>query len=433
MNGPLPHLPSRLDRKPTQVPPEWRAEFEDTLYRSAVANTRRLFWAVTVLNVIALIGYDAPIYLAGLQDQYRMYGDLVVFRVLCISSIALWLVFEHRLRDCLTTAQATVMTRITLAIALLVSISHVLLSQTLAMDASIFALVQFFVAGMLVTPNRLKLAFYPVSYALLITGVLLINDSLLVALAICVNTFFIASSAMVADEVWFRAASNNFILRKTLSEERRRSDELLRNILPDPIAERLKRGEGHVVEFHDDVTVLFADVVGFTQLASELSPTRLIHLLESLFKAFDEIAEQHGVEKIKTVGDAYMAAAGVPDALDDHADRIARTALAMVDAAEALGRETGMPLTLRIGIDSGPAISGVIAQKKYAYDLWGDTVNTASRMETSGSVGRIHVSDAFRERLGSRYQFERRGTLEVKGKGFVPSHFLIGHSEARAA
>ena len=156
-------------------------------------------------------------------------------------------------------------------------------------------------------------------------------------------------------------------------------------------------------------------------------------MLETLFKAFDEIAEAHGVEKIKTVGDAYMAAAGVPDEAPDHADRVARMALAMLATCDRIGRESGMVLNLRIGIDAGPAISGVIAQKKFAYDLWGDTVNTASRMETSGAVGRIHVTEAFRQRVGNRFQFERRGPLELKGKGVVPGHFLIGESAAQAA
>lgn len=415
------------------MPPEWREEFDLTLYRGAVANTRRLMIAVTVLNAIALFTYDLPIFRAGLFDIHRMYGDLVIFRLACIASYSLWLVVERSLGSDLTMQTARRLTRVALLLTAVFALWHVALSQTLSVDASMYALLVFFTAGLVVTPNRWKLLFYPLSHVVLTACIVLINPSELVALAVCVNTFFIMASAFVADIVWYRAAVRNFVLRKTLSEERRRSDELLRNILPDAVAEKLKRGEGHVVEFHDDVTVLFADVVGFTQMAAHLPPSRLIHILESLFKAFDEIADRHGVEKIKTVGDAYMAAAGVPDPLHDHADRIARTALSMIDAAEALGREIGMPLSLRIGIDSGPAIGGVIAQRKFAYDLWGDTVNTASRMETSGAVGRIHVTDAFRKRLDDRYVFEHRALLEVKGKGFVPSHFLVGQMEARAA
>ena len=178
-----------------------------------------------------------------------------------------------------------------------------------------------------------------------------------------------------------------------------------------------------------------ADVADFTRMSSELSPQRLISILEMLFKAFDDIADQCGVEKIKTVGDAYMAAAGVPAAVADHADRVARMALAMMAACDRLRAESGYPLNLRVGIATGPAISGVIAQKKFAFDLWGDTVNMASRMETSGVAGRIHVTDAFRQALGDRYRFEQRGILDVKGKakGVTPSYFLVIDSEARAA
>lgn len=286
---------------------------------------------------------------------------------------------------------------------------------------------------MIVTPGRGKLVAYPLSFLVLIIGIVLVNPSPLVAYAIGVNAFCLTACAMLADEVWYRSAICNFVLRKTLTEERARADDLLHNIMPTSVADRLKHGENHVVEFHDEVSVMFADVVGFTQMATELTPARLIQMLETLFKAFDEIAEQHGVEKIKTVGDAYMAAAGVPMATPDHADRIAHMALAMLDACERIGRESGMTLNLRIGIDAGPAISGVIAQKKFAYDLWGDTVNTASRMESSGAIGRIHVTEAFRQRLDDRFVFERRGPQELKGKGLMPSHFLIGASAAQAA
>ncbi len=415
------------------IRPEWLAEFATDCNRTAVSNIRKLFWAATLLNLVALVTYDLPLYRHGLFEQYRMYGDLVVWRLVNIVMLGTWLITAHRLGNNLAPDTARQMTVVAIPLALLFCIWHALLSQTLAIDVSIYALVLLVIAGMIVTPSRLKLIAYPISFGILITGIALINPNPLVSYAVGVNAFCLTACAAVADEVWYRAAVHNFVLRKTLTEERSRADELLRNILPDAIADRLKRGENHVVEFHDDVSVLFADVVGFTQLAAELSPIRLIQLLETLFKAFDEIAERHGVEKIKTVGDAYMAAAGVPDAVPDHAERVARVALAMIATCDRLSRESGMPLNLRIGIDAGPAISGVIAQKRFAYDLWGDTVNTASRMETSGAVSRIHVTEAFRQRLGGHFVFERRGHLELKGKGLVPSHFLVSEAEARAA
>lgn len=412
---------------------EWRIEFARDCNRSALANIRKLFWAATLLNGVALFAYDLPLYFNGLFEQYRMYGDLVVWRLANIVALGGWLLVARGLGDDPAPAVAERMIRIAIPTALVLCVWHAVLSQTLAIDVSIYALVLFVVAGMIVTPSRDKLIVYPLSFVLLVGGIVMINPNPLVVYAIGVNAFCLTACAMLADEVWYRAAIGNFVLRKTLTEERGRADDLLRNILPGPVADRLKRGEDHVVEFHDEVSVMFADVVGFTQMATELTPARLIQMLETLFKAFDEIAETHGVEKIKTVGDAYMAAAGVPFDVPDHADRVARMALAMLETCERIGRESGIALNLRIGIDAGPAISGVIAQKKFAYDLWGDTVNTASRMETSGAVGRIHVTDAFRQKLGNRFQFERRGPLELKGKGVIPGHFLICESTACAA
>lgn len=415
------------------IRPEWQAEFAADCNRTAVSNIRKLFWAATVLNLVALVSYDLPLYHHGLFDQHRMYGDLVVWRLVNIAMLGTWLITAYRLGDRLTADTARHLTAIAIPLALLFCIWHALLSQTLAIDVSIYALVLLVIAGMIVTPSRTKLIAYPIGFGVLIAGIARINPDPLVAYAVGVNAFCVTACAMVADEVWYRATVGNFVLRKTLTEERSRADELLRNILPDAIADRLKRGENHVVEFHDDVSVLFADVAGFTRLAAELPPGRLIQLLETLFKAFDEIAERHDVEKIKTVGDAYMAAAGVPDPVPGHAERVARMALAMLSTCDRLSRESGVPLKLRIGIDAGPAISGVIAQKRFAYDLWGDTVNTASHMETSGAISRIHVTEAFRQRLGGHFVFERRGHCELKGKGVVHSYFLVGEAEARAA
>jgi len=412
---------------------EWKAEFAEDCNRAALANIRHLFWAATLLNLVALISYDLPLYLHGLFEHHRMYSDLVIWRLANIGALSAWLLVARALGDTPPAAVARRMTGIAIPIALALCVWHAVLSQSLATDVSIYALVLFVVAGMIVTPGSGKLAAYPLSFAVLIVGIVLMNPNPLVSFAIGVNAFCLTACAMLADEVWYRAAVRNFVLRKTLTEERGRANDLLRNILPGPVADRLKRGEQHVVEFHDHVSVMFADVVGFTRMATELPPAQLIQMLETLFKAFDEIAERCGVEKIKTVGDAYMAAAGVPEEAPDHADRIARMALEMLAVCEGIGRDAGMALDLRIGIDTGPAISGVISQKKFAYDLWGDTVNTASRMESSGVIGRVHVTEAFRQRLGDRFVFEARGPLELKGKGLVPSHFLIGTASAQAA
>ena len=171
--------------------------------------------------------------------------------------------------------------------------------------------------------------------------------------------------------------------------------------------------------------MLFADLVGFTPLAAKLSPDQLVGLLDAVFTRFDELAVQHGVEKVKTIGDAYMAVAGAPRAVDDHAGLVARLALAMCTEVKRLGEQTGHALSVRIGIASGPAVGGVIGAQKFAWDLWGDAVNTAARMESHGVVDRVQVTDATHARLGGRFVCEARGDVDVKGKGVMHTWLLV--------
>ena len=169
---------------------------------------------------------------------------------------------------------------------------------------------------------------------------------------------------------------------------------------------------------------MFCDLVGFITISQELPADRVVDFLGQTFAAFDRLAAEHGVEKIKTIGDAYMAAAGIPEAQADHAPRIAALALSMLDAVTTIAAATNIGLKARIGMHSGPIIAGVIGTHKFAYDIWGDTVNTASRMESHSLPGRIQVSAATRELLGARFEFEPRGSIEVKGKGPMETYFL---------
>jgi adenylate cyclase len=207
-----------------------------------------------------------------------------------------------------------------------------------------------------------------------------------------------------------------------------RSDGLLLNVLPRSIAERLKRDPGVIAEAHDAVTVLFADVVDFTPFTERTEPARVVGVLDDIFTMFDALAARHGLEKIKTIGDAYMVAAGLPEPRADHAEAMADMALDMVTDLTRLCEPLGLDLTIRVGIDSGPVIAGVIGRHKFIYDLWGDTVNTASRMESHGLPGRIQVSEATYQRLRDRYVFEDRGDIEVKGKGRLRAYLLVGRA-----
>ncbi len=211
-----------------------------------------------------------------------------------------------------------------------------------------------------------------------------------------------------------------------IEHERDRSEKLLLNILPRPIAERLKQKEHPIADAFDEASVLFADVVGYTRLASRLDPRQVVERLSQIFTAFDEIAAREGIEKIKTIGDAYMAAAGLPLHAPDHAARIARMALGMQQALARINADLPEPLQLRIGLNTGPVVAGVIGDQKFLYDLWGDAVNVASRMESHGEPGAIHVTEAFRASLPAEFQCEPRGEIEVKGKGIMSTWWLVG-------
>jgi len=217
----------------------------------------------------------------------------------------------------------------------------------------------------------------------------------------------------------------DFLGQRELAAERERSDALLHSILPVEIAAQLKLDPTAIAQALDAVTVVFADVVGFTPVAAELQPIELVRLLDALFVEFDGLCQAHGVEKIKTIGDAYMAVAGVPRPDPDHAAGAAAVALGMLEVARRFEDWPGR-LQLRVGLSSGPAVAGVIGRDKFAYDLWGDTVNTASRMESHGSPGRILVSDATRLHLGDAYIFSEPFMTEVKGKGTVTTYYLEG-------
>ncbi len=249
--------------------------------------------------------------------------------------------------------------------------------------------------------------------------------------------------------------SNTELQEKNLEVEieRQKSEELLLNVLPVTIANRLKAGEQTIADCFEEVTVLFADIVGFTQLSAQQEPVEVVNLLNRVFSAFDIFSEQYHLEKIKTIGDAYMIVGGIPEAREDHCEAVALMALEMLETIDIIGKTLKLrsPLAVRIGIHTGRVIAGVIGQKKFSYDLWGDTVNTASRMESHGEAGKIHVSEEVYRRLSSvsghlslgigatdehppmttdqstnGFHFEERGEIEIKGKGLMRTWFLVG-------
>jgi PAS domain S-box-containing protein len=218
--------------------------------------------------------------------------------------------------------------------------------------------------------------------------------------------------------------SDRIRAEQALRLEQHKSERLLLNILPKPIADQLKQFEGSLAQQFTESTILFADIVGFTPLAAQLPPLELLNLLNQIFSVFDQLAEKHGVEKIKTIGDAYMVAGGLPVPTDNHAEAIAQMALDMQQAIGKFQTQQGESFQIRIGINTGPVVAGVIGIKKFSYDLWGDAVNVASRMESLGLPGKIQVTAVTKERLQDKFLFEERGAIEVKGKGKMMTYWL---------
>jgi adenylate cyclase len=221
-----------------------------------------------------------------------------------------------------------------------------------------------------------------------------------------------------------------FTLLAVFARQRRdaqaRADNLLLNILPRSIAERLKAESRTIADQFGSASILFADVVDFTPLAERLPPTEVVAVLDHLFSHFDVLAERHGLEKIKTIGDCYMVAAGVPSPRSDHAGSLALMALDMQAAMHTVDEVAHLGLELRVGINSGPVVAGVRGRKRFLYDLWGDAVNTASRMESHGTSGRIQITRATKDLLDDDFVCEPRGTIPIKGKGEIEVWYLIG-------
>ena len=213
---------------------------------------------------------------------------------------------------------------------------------------------------------------------------------------------------------------------RRIQEEQEKAERLLLNILPLPIAERLKNGEDNIADSFAEVTVLFGDLVGFTSTTTQVPPPEMVRRLNGIFSAFDRLAGKHGLEKIKTIGDAYMAVGGLPTPRADHAGAAAGMALDMREEIARFNDRTGTSMQIRIGLNTGPVIAGIIGTRKFIYDLWGDTVHTASRMESHGKPGQIQITQATFERIQHQFRCEARGLIDVKGKGSMPAFWLTG-------
>jgi class 3 adenylate cyclase len=272
----------------------------------------------------------------------------------------------------------------------------------------------------------------------MITGVVSRIDLQTVAVFFVLN--FAAISVMIYSLLWYFAAEKQKLRMQVDASheeillEKERSEKLLLNVLPPAIAERLKRNEVNIAQGHADVTVMFADIVGFTRMTEELSPVETVKILNDVFSIFDDIADKHRVEKIKTIGDAYMAAAGLDTGAQIHyADAVANMALEMIAKVHEYRNRTGERVQIRIGIGTGPVVAGVIGKKKFIYDMWGDTVNVAFRLAADAPAEMIHVDLMTHRRLHNRFRFAPGKELEIKGKGRMQVFELASPIERASA
>ncbi len=394
----------------------WLAELGTAGYPPEIR--RRLL----ILNMIAYL-IAATTFVYAIQHAIAAFDirKPVVFINLLLVVAALLVPFAHRIND---TAGALLIS-VSELIALLALTAYNGRSSGTQLQYFVFAAAPFVVFGL----ERLLLVAGVVVTALVLHLVAWFNfpdeKTLLLPQREVVDGLYVqaavTTSALIAASIWYAF--------RLVERAKGETDALLRNILPDKVADRLKAHPGALVaDSHDDASVLFADVSGFVALAKSMGAPRVVELLNYIVSDFDALAARHGVEKIKTIGDAYMAVAGVPEPAPDHTERLARFAIDMLSAVERVSAERGLSLRMRVGMAAGPVMAGVIGTRKFSFDIWGDTVNLAARLENLGAPGRIHVCPGCRQRLAHAFLLEPRGVTEIRGVGPLETWFIAGPS-----
>lgn len=392
----------------------WLAELGTQGYAPDVRRRLMILNLIAYLIVITTIGYTFQ----HISLDYATYRPVILINLALIVAAAL-VPLAHRIHE--------------IAGGLLIVIAEwiALLAFTMYMGTSSGVHLQYFVGAaacfVVLGLERIKL-----TLVLVVSGLVLHlvawfqfppSAARIAMPQDMLDSFYVQAAvttvALTAASVWYAF--------RLAEQARAETDALLRNILPDSVADRLKAKPGEIVaDSHDEVSVLFADISGFVALARSLGAARVVEMLNQMVSEFDGLAARHGVEKIKTIGDAYMAVAGLPEPAADHACRLTGMALDMLATVERIRETTGLQLRMRVGIASGPVMAGVIGTKKFSYDVWGDPVNLAARLEGLSSPGRILVCPNCRQRLVGVFDLEARGAIEIKGVGQQETFFVLG-------
>lgn len=397
--------------------PELEAAFRQEYAETSARSTRGTLGFATLLYAVSLY-YDPGVY-----PRYEPLVDAIVAGIVAVLAVLVgvtWGRLHHR-----RSTQVAATGALTVAAGLLV-----LLAVTPDDIAG------FFHAGLglvIVATGTLFHLRFPVALSIALVVIAAYESaSWSVGVAddvVLSGTVFLFASTLLAGFAAYvleQTAREAWLDRQALEEERDRSERLLLNVLPRASAERLKDEPVPIADHHPEATVMFTDIAGFVAFQRAMSADELVRHLHDLFREFDEIVRAHGMEKIKTMGDAYMAVAGVPEPMPDHVARAAEAALEFREAVRRFSAGIGHELTVRIGIDTGPLVAGVIGQEKFSYDVWGDPVTIASRMESHGHPGRIQVTARVRDQLVDRFRLEARGTEEIKGMGPMELWWLEG-------
>ena len=403
------------------------ADFADHLYRLTQRRARALAWLALAIHALLAWQVDLNSWRTGMWDAQPMYQVLFTWRVVLVGGLLAYLLLAQRHGHVGYWQRVLVQGLLGFLAAMAAFESGYIRIQL--DDISVFGLVLMLIAGVLPTPDRRRFLLYLGSLALLLWWVTTMRG-MEVTHFVWQRALPLTLVAFLVDALVLRQQVAAYAARRAAELQRERSETLLNAILPEAIAHRLKDDTNRIADAFPEATILFADMVGFTDLSRGLPACDLVAMLDDAFSRFDRLAAKHGVEKIKTIGDAYMVAAGLPMASPNHLGSVAEFALDMLGELAAFNAERGTTLQLRVGIHTGNVVAGVIGRSKFAYDVWGDTVNRASRMESTGQAGRIQVTPQVYEALKGRYRFEPRGEVEVKGVGRMPTWFLVGRLAA---
>lgn len=368
-----------------------------------------------IILPIALL-MDPYTYSIGLWSRQVQYYQVFLWHLCGIGFVLFFILVATRART-LAAKRLALGAFLVTAAALYTWLGYI--NVTLLQDLSLFAVGTMFVATVFPLPSHFRLVIYCVS-SLLMAAIILSSAPHETAAALLVDLLGVLAFSVMLDRHTMHQSRLLFREQVRVEKAKMRADEVLYNVLPESIADELKNDKVVKAKKFEHMTVLFADIVGFTRFATGVPPDAVVLVLNQIFSMFDELVELGQLEKIKTIGDAYMVVGNnAPGAVAD-------LALAMIDGLAVYNRQNGAQFELRIGIHMGPAVAGVIGIKRFVYDVWGDTVNTASRMESSGTPGRIQVSAELRERLAATHAFEHRGEIDIRGKGVLDTWYLLG-------